>query len=150
MKIRFTYRCAQVFERVKMTTNTYTPTCRKRNTYVSSPRMTIKKLEEERKFVFFRCGHPKLQIRPTILISLECAGCQQRNGTSPVCIRCMVFEIQLLLIHGFQKVAALCFPELGPHKSRKNNCISKTINVYKWELYHCIADNLHIPMISIS
>ena len=28
---------------------------------------------------------------------------------------------ELFLIHGFQKVAAPCFHELGPHKSRKNN-----------------------------
>ena len=55
-----------------------------------------------------------------ILISLECAGRQQRNGTSLVCIRCMVLEMQLFLIHGFQKVVAPCFRELGPHKSRKN------------------------------
>ena len=40
----------------------------------------------------------KLQIRPTILISLECAGCQQHNGTSPVCIRCMVLKIQLFFL----------------------------------------------------
>ena len=61
------------------------------------------------------------------LVSLECAGSHQRNGTSPVCIRCMVFEIQLFLIHAFQKVVAQCFCELGPHKSRKNNGISTTM-----------------------
>ena len=55
-------------------------------------------------FVVFRCEYPKLQIRPTILVSMECAGCQQHNGTSPVCVRCMVLEIQLFLIHAFQKV----------------------------------------------
>ena len=38
----------------------------------------------------FRCGHPKLQIRPTLMIILECA--------SPVCIRCMVLEIQLFFV----------------------------------------------------
>ena len=36
--------------------------------------------------------------RPAILISLECAGCQQCNGTSPVCIHCMVFEMQLFFL----------------------------------------------------
>jgi len=36
----------------------------------------------------------------------------------------MVLEIQLFLIHAFQKVVALCFHELGPWK---NNCISRTI-----------------------
>ena len=40
--------------------------------------------------VNFRCGHPKLQIRPTILVSLEYAGSHQCNSTSPVCIHCMV------------------------------------------------------------
>ena len=65
----------------------------------------------------------KLQISPTILISLECAGCQQRNGTSQVWIRCMLFEKQLFLIHGFQKVIAPYFSELGPQKSRKNNVL---------------------------
>ena len=74
----------------------------------------------------------------------------QCNGTSPVCIRCMVFEIQLFLIHALQKVVVPCFRELGPHKSRKNNCISKTINVYKRDLYRYVGENLHIPMISIS
>ena len=81
-------------------------------------------------FVVFCCGHPKLQIRPMILISLECVGSHKRNGTSSVCIRCMVLEIQLfLLIHAFQKVVALCFRELGPHKSRKTT-ISRTLYVY--------------------
>ena len=69
-------------------------------------------------FVIFRCGHPKLQIRPTILISLECAGCHQCNGASPVCICCMVLEIQLFLFYAFQKVVAPCSRELGSHKSR--------------------------------
>lgn len=40
-------------------------------------------------FVVFRCEHPKLQIRPTILVSLECAGPHQHNGTTPVFIHCM-------------------------------------------------------------
>ena len=35
-------------------------------------------------FVVFCCGHPKLHIRPTILISLECAGSHQCCGTSPI------------------------------------------------------------------
>ena len=38
---------------------------------------------------FSQCGHLKLQMRPTILVSLKCTGSHQRNGTSPVCIRCM-------------------------------------------------------------
>ena len=63
-------------------------------------------------------------MRPTILISLECAGSHQRNDTSTVCIRCMVLEI-FFLIHALQKVVAPCFRELGPHKSRKNNCIGQ-------------------------
>ena len=75
----------------------------------------------------FHCGHLKLQMKPMILVSLKCTGSYQRNGTSPVCIRCMVLEIQLFLIHALQKVVAPCFRELGPHKSRKNNCISKTM-----------------------
>ena len=33
-----------------------------------------------------------------MLISLECAGSHQRNGTSPVCIRFMFFEIQLFFL----------------------------------------------------
>ena len=69
----------------------------------------------------------KLQMRPTILVSLKCISSHQRNGTSPVCIRSMVLEVQLFLIHVLQKVVASCFRELGPHKSRKNNCISKTM-----------------------
>ena len=68
-----------------------------------------------------------IETRPTILISLECAGCQQCNGTSPVCIRCMVLEIQLffLLLWGpsSRKHGATTFwnPWI------KNNCISKTM-----------------------
>ena len=62
------------------------------------------------------------------LQSLECAGSHQRNGTSPVCISCMVLKIQLL-IHAFQKVVAPCFCELGPHESRKNNCILRTMQL---------------------
>ena len=49
-------------------------------------------------FVVFRCWRPKLQIGPTILVSLECEGSHQRNGTSPICIHCMVFEIQLFFL----------------------------------------------------
>ena len=59
-------------------------------------------------------------MRPTILVSLKCTGSHHRNGTSPVCIRCIVLEIQLFLIHALQKVVAPYFRELGPHKSRKN------------------------------
>ena len=71
-----------------------------------------------------------IQMRPTILVSLKCTGSHQRNGTSPVCIRCMVLEIQLFLIHALQKVVSPCFHELGPHKSRKNNCyITRSCNV---------------------
>lgn len=33
----------------------------------------------------------------------EYTGPRQRNGTSRVCIRCMVLKMQLLLIHAFQK-----------------------------------------------
>ena len=69
-------------------------------------------------FAVFHCAHPKLQIRPTILISLKCTGSHQ--CMSPVGIRCMVLEIQLILIRAFQKVVASCFHELGPNKSRKN------------------------------
>ena len=78
----------------------------------------------------------------------------QCTGTSPVCIRCMVLEIQLFLIHAFQKVAALCFRKLGPHKSRKNNCISRTmrlvqtglvpVNLHTFQWYHWGSDPLNI------
>ena len=44
---------------------------------------------------------------------------RQRNGTSHVFIRCMIFEIQSFLIHAFQKVIQPCFGELGPHKAGK-------------------------------
>ena len=64
----------------------------------------------------FRCGHPKLHIRPKIL---ECADPRQRNGTSRVSIRWMV--LQLFLVHTFQKVVIPFFLELGPHKSRRLN-----------------------------
>ena len=67
------------------------------------------------------------------LQSLECAGSHQRNGTSPVCISCMVLEIQLL-IHAFQKVVAPCFCELGPHESRKNDCILRTMQLIQMGL----------------
>ena len=42
-------------------------------------------------------------------------------------LRSMVLEIQLFLIHAFQRVVAPCFRELGPYKSKKNNCISRTM-----------------------
>ena len=86
-------------------------------------------------------------MRPTILLSLKCTGSHQRNGTSPVCIRCMVLEIQLFLIHALQKVVAPCFRELGPHKSSVSR---KPCNVYKRDLYRYVGENLHIPMISTS
>ena len=46
----------------------------------------------------------------------------------------MVLEIQLFLIHAFQKVVAPCFRELGPHKSRKNSCSSGTTQRIKTRL----------------
>ena len=81
-------------------------------------------------FVVFHCGHPKLYFRPKTLVSLECAGPHQHNGTSRIFIHCVVLEIHLFLIHTFQKVVALCFCELGPqlvaHNSRKNSCICRS------------------------
>ena len=46
-------------------------------------------------------------IRPMILVSLECIGFCQRNGTNLVLMQSMVFKIQLFLIYTFQKVVAL-------------------------------------------
>ena len=45
----------------------------------------------------------------------------------------MVLEIQLL-IHAFQKVVAPCFCELGPHESRKNACILRTMQLIQMGL----------------
>ena len=49
-----------------------------------------------------------------------------------------------------QRVVAPCFHELGPIKAGKTTVSRKPCNVYKRDLYHYVADNLHIPMISIS
>ena len=41
---------------------------------------------------------------------------------------CQYILLQLFLIHAFLKLVALCFcHELGPHKSRKNSCRSRTM-----------------------
>ena len=49
-------------------------------------------MTRQQNFVVFRPGHPKLQIRPTMLVSLECAGPHQHNGTTPIFIHCIVLD----------------------------------------------------------
>ena len=51
----------------------------------------------------FTCGHSRLHIRPTILVSMECTGPRQCNGTGLVFICCMVLELQLFFL-------LLCMP----------------------------------------
>ena len=97
-------------------------------------------------FFFFCCGHPKLQIRPTIL---ECAGSHQRNGANPVCIRCIVFEIQLAflllwgLVHGNTGL-----PLSEMHEPRTVS--QEPCNVYKRDLHRYVSENLQIAMIPLS
>ena len=78
--------------------------------------------------VKFHCGHPKLQIRPTILISLECVGSHQCNATSPICISCMVLKIQSFFLLSWgsssQKHGATTF-----WNAWINNCISRTMQL---------------------
>ena len=53
-------------------------------------------------FVVFRCGHPRLHIRPPTSVSLESTGHHQPNGAGCVFIRCMVFQIQLFWLMDFR------------------------------------------------
>ena len=43
--------------------------------------------------------------------TMECTGPRQRNGASRVFVHCMVLEMQLLLIHAFQKFVSAWGPE---------------------------------------
>ena len=90
--------------------------------------------ERTANFIVFRCGHLRLHIRPPTSISLESTGHHQPNGAGCVFIRCMVFQIQLFLIHGFWNVVAPCLHGVGLHKSRKNSCSSKTTQRIKTRL----------------
>ena len=54
-------------------------------------------------YVFFHRRQPKVRNRPTILVSLESTGPYQRNDASLVLMRCVVLEIQMIMIPALQK-----------------------------------------------
>ena len=54
-------------------------------------------------YVFFHRRHAKVRNRPTILVSLESTGPYQRNDASLVLMRCVVLEIQMIMIPALQK-----------------------------------------------
>ena len=101
----------------------------------------------------FKYGCRQHRFGATIWTSLECAASQQHNGTSPVFIRRIVLEMELFFV--FPSSIAwyiIMFDRLEENGEEQlhleNNTTYEHHDVWTPDLYRCVAEKLHIPVMS--